>query len=495
MRSLYLTVFYVVIRCSLVHSQSPKSGVKYSVAQLKQDIRLLKKALEEAHPSLYWYTSKKEIDDAFAKATYQIRKPLTKREFYQVLAPVVTLIRCGHTYLLMAPGEDPPVSYLPFDSWLDQNRLFIINNKSSDSTILAGDEITHINGYPISAICQKGKSIQSADGYNQSLKQYYLNWHVLEDVAWEYYGNKEPFQLTIVSADGRSAHYSVYKKTKKSASADSTFSAPKVLTEAENQANLDRQRAEELDRMRNLKVLSDVPATALLTINGFGYDDAEAFHKEVFKQLNEQNIQHLIIDLRQNPGGNVESAANLMGYMMHTRFQIIGDTWATLRNPNTPSFSQYFDAKTKQLFADNTTYLRQEGNRFYFKTGGSGWLQPQSEPVFKGKVYLLTSGFTFSAGALLAVALKSQRQAVVIGQETGGGKAGCSGGINQTLTLPNTQLWLKFPLFRVPSASPKSNRGRGLMPDYAIHYRWQDKKEGRDLELEKAQELIKKQSK
>ena len=495
MKLLVLTLLYLLAFGSHSRSQPADRQRKYSVGQLKQEVSLLKKALEEAHPSLYWYTPKKEIDDSFTLVERQIREPLTKREFYRVLAPAITRIRCGHTYLLMAPGEDPSVTYLPFDLWLDQNRLYVVNNNSKDSTIQAGDEITHINGYSIDKIVRKGNSIQSADGYNQTFKQHILNWHLLEDVAWEYFGNDEPFQLTIVSADSKPRLHAVYKKPRSTVVPAPVAKPEKIMSEVEKQTALEHQRVQDLEKTRSYKLLAETPSTALLTVNGFGYDNAEAFHQQVFEQLNEKKIQHLLIDLRQNTGGNVLCATSLMSYLMDAPFKIVGDCWAKLQNPNNPSFNQYFDENTKRLLSENTTYTRREGNRFYFKTAGDDCHEPKKRHVFKGHVYLLTSGFTFSAGSLFAIALQAQRQVTVIGQETGGGQAGCSGSIIQTLTLPTTHLQLKFPLFRVPSVSNALNSGHGLIPDYVIHYRWQDKKMGKDLEIEKALELIRGQVK
>ena len=40
----------------------------FSVEQLRQDFTLLRGALEEAHPSLYWFTAKDELDHAFQAA-------------------------------------------------------------------------------------------------------------------------------------------------------------------------------------------------------------------------------------------------------------------------------------------------------------------------------------------------------------------------------------------------------------------------------------------
>ena len=47
----------------------------------------------------------------------------------------------------------------------------------------------------------------------------------------------------------------------------------------------------------------DPPGTAVIRIGGFFGDDYETFLKNAFEQINEREIEHLVIDLRNNGGG------------------------------------------------------------------------------------------------------------------------------------------------------------------------------------------------
>jgi C-terminal processing protease CtpA/Prc len=240
--------------------------------------------------------------------------------------------------------------------------------------------------------------------------------------------------------------------------------------------------------------LPDVPAAAVLTLNGFNYDDAPIFHKQVFRELAQQDIRYLVIDLRQNPGGNLAYSNDLLGYLRDTTFAQVNEMWATLRHPEKPSFYPYFNEQTKKLLLANTTFARAASGKYYFNTDNVGPQKLHAENRFRGKIYVLTGGFTFSAGSLLAASLKGLPNVTVIGQETGGGQAGCSGGIIQLLTLPHTGLRVKFPQFRIVSASKDPNTGHGVYPDYPITYTFQDKAGRKDLELEKVINLIRNSS-
>src|SRR2546421_9622452 len=66
-------------------------------AQLAEDFRILRQALEEGHSGIYRYTAKADLDRLFDQAAKALDRPMTCVEFYRVVAPVVAAIKCGHT--------------------------------------------------------------------------------------------------------------------------------------------------------------------------------------------------------------------------------------------------------------------------------------------------------------------------------------------------------------------------------------------------------------
>ena len=57
---------------------------------------------------------------------------------------------------------------------------------------------------------------------------------------------------------------------------------------------------------------------------------------------------------------------------------------------------------------------------------------------FDGKVIVLTDGATFSMGSLVAAKLKYNRDATIIGIETGGTEEGSNAVLTGQLSLPNS---------------------------------------------------------
>ncbi len=70
---------------------------KYSLAQVQKDYAIYQNILEEAHPGLYWYTSKDSMDYYFQYGQQQLRDSMTEPEFRKLLAYVTAKVDCGHT--------------------------------------------------------------------------------------------------------------------------------------------------------------------------------------------------------------------------------------------------------------------------------------------------------------------------------------------------------------------------------------------------------------
>jgi hypothetical protein len=146
---------------------------RYQPAQLQEDVRLLRGALEEAHPGLNWYTSARDLDQAFDDAQAALTRPMTERELHGLLAPVVTLIRDGHTGLEMSAAHDAwsdrqDVAFLPFGLWLEGDELYVVRNASSDPSIQPGDRLLEVNGIPASKLVATARGLTSTDGFNET---------------------------------------------------------------------------------------------------------------------------------------------------------------------------------------------------------------------------------------------------------------------------------------------------------------------------------------
>ena len=114
-------------------------------------------------------------------------------------------------------------------------------------------------------------------------------------------------------------------------------------------------------------------------------------------------------------------------------------------------------------------------NRFRFS--------PAEKHLYKGKLTILMDGGTFSAASLVASQLRKKRNAILVGDESGGGAQGCYAMVMPTLTLPNTKMRVFLPLYYINHESD-ALAGRGIIPDFYLLPDLGKKVKGIDTELE-----------
>ncbi|MBO9682496.1 MAG: peptidase S41, partial [Flavisolibacter sp.] len=122
------------------------------------------------------------------------------------------------------------------------------------------------------------------------------------------------------------------------------------------------------------------------------------------------------------------------------------------------------------------------------------YFKPKKKNHFNGTTYILTGGNTFSAATLFTKALVDQPDVIVVGEETGGGAYGNSAWLIPDVTLPNTKVRFRLPLFRlvVDKNAPK---GRGVIPEVEALPSVNAIRKNEDYKVSKVLEMIKSNNK
>jgi C-terminal processing protease CtpA/Prc len=227
--------------------------------------------------------------------------------------------------------------------------------------------------------------------------------------------------------------------------------------------------------------------------------------KDSFKELKKRKVGNLIIDLRENYGGDNILAVALYSYLTAGSF--------TAMAPSLTKLSGVLSVSPQSTFpAGNYPFLRTHkvtplANGYFELRDGidskkeydSNFIYsgPGNKPTnigknkFAGKVYCLTSPLSFSAAANFATLLQRDNRATFIGEETGGAKGAYCGGGYYTVTLPHSEIRLQIPfMHRSVSGLNKNEVGRGVIPDYPVKRTIEDVRAGYDRCFEKALELI-----
>lgn len=474
-------ILYLLLFC--LFQQQNISAQKLSVEQINNDFDFLQRILEEAHPSLYWYTPKTEMDSAFRATKSLLNHPMNERELYDTYSPLIAKIHCGHTYLHYSQAFEnaqQPV-WLPMQLKYINDKLFIVNlsKRCSDSTLTKGTEIVAIDNIPVAEIVEFVRKNLSADGYNQTFKDYFIGLYRFEEVLMYHFGKKEPYRFTVKDTLGNIRESVVFTKKRTS---PEPIKPEKKLTKAEEKI----AREKDLENMRNYKILKKENAL-LMTCNGFGYEDYKAFNRKVFAEIKQKKIKNLIIDLRNNSGGDVGISDDILKYILKKPTK----NFLTCDAPvGKLSFTKEVEPAPKDHLFNPKELKKLKNGQYRRVVDGISLLIPYKDLHFSGNIYVLTSGSTFSAGAILASLSKAHCNGIIIGQETGGGEAGCSGGLISKVILPQSKLKVNFPHFHIEINTKAPNVGRGVMPNFPINYTAKDISQNKDLELETVSTLI-----
>lgn len=477
-------IIAVALLAVLASSVTPAQAVEFTREQLLEDFQVMRLALEEGHSGIYRYTSKAEMDRIFAKAAKSLDRPMDAFEFYRVTAPVVAAIKCGHTSVSLPDSLRQELNsktpLLPLQVRVLDKRVYVLRDFSTADRHLTGREIRSINGVPASRIVDTMLAAIPADGDVVASRQHRISgWRFCGSLV-SLLGIKAPYTLSLRDA-----------KTKRDSKARlEGIELPKLLEASKAQYPQDQPP----ERAGEFKLLDD-GKIGVMTIYGFGGTiDAEKkkglrdLYKESFAEIEARGSKALIIDLRNNGGGEDELGKLLLSYLVDKPFKYYDDLIVNAMNF---SFWKYTGIK-EQPPADRFK-LGADG-KYHAVTHPNWGINQPNKPTFTGKVFVLMNGGSFSTTSEFISQAHFNKRAVFIGEESAGGYYGNSSGFMPLVTLPNTKLGVRVPLMTYYMAvSGYKAASRGLAPDYPVEYSIEDLLAGNDKEMALALGLARKQ--
>lgn len=407
----------------------------YPLSQLQKDFRQFRKVIEKKHPKLY--VDPQELSELFATQYKSLRDEMTELEFYRVLSPLVGKLRCGHTNLMVSKAYEDYLlengRYLPVLIRVINDRAYVLQDLSGQG-IPEGAELIMINGKRTAEIIMSLLSNLTADGYNTSKKYHIVNnW--FNGIYHYYIENSSRFTLVYRSAEDNQ----IFTKT---------------VDGIKNQQMHMTTMSIYYPHGNDVYTKDFVEDYALLSVKSFSLKNKkkyQAFIDEFFQELAEKEISHLILDLRDNWGGNPYYASYLLSYLISTP----------------------------------TPYFGKEAPFYYAKYKKP--LKP-AEHRFTGRLYTIINGASFSTTGHLCSLLQSQKIGVFIGEESGGSYVCTDASIN--VTLRHTKLRLHCSTTVFATAVSNMPPGRGIIPDYRIIPTLQDYLEGTDPQMNLAIQLV-----
>ena len=464
---LFLFSAFLLYSCAATKTYQP--GKKFPKATLQQDLSSLRKTLEANHPSLYWYSTKDSIDKAFSYYGNLIEDSMTEVKYaWKVITPIIAAIKCGHTSVSYSKGyarwtKDKVFSSFPLvvAAWGD---TVAVRGKliKKDSIFKKGTLLTSINGVPVSTIKETFFKHLPTDGYSDGINYLRISssfprYHNNE------YGLSKMYNVGYIdSASGKEAFadlpvFEIKKDTTKKKDSSIVKKLPKPIGPT---------KLEKKEVYRKFKIDS-TGTYGMMDLNGFTKGGLRRFFRKTFREVKQKNIQHLVIDLRSNGGGRVDLSTLLTKYISRKPFKVADSAFMKTK----------FIKDKKHLVGKSlliniglvfTTKKKSDGN-YHAGRIERKLYQPKKRNHYDGKLYVLVAGGSFSATTVFTNAIKGQKNILVVGEETGGGWYGNNGLFIPDITLPNTKLRIRLPLYRVVQYNHiDSSKGSGIIPDITV---------------------------
>lgn len=185
--------------------------------------------------------------------------------------------------------------------------------------------------------------------------------------------------------------------------------------------------------------------TAVLTVTRFDTDTGEIVRKIVRDEFSKKDVDKVILDLRDNGGGYVSAAQELLSLWIDGQPILI---------------------QRGKSNKDETTYANRGGAL-----------------LANVPTVVLTNSTTASASEIVAGALKDYNKATIVGETTFGK------GVVQTLLNLSGNTLLKVTTARWYTPKGTSINGEGIKPDIEVERTYEDINKDRDPQLDKALSL------
>ncbi|QCE43278.1 S41 family peptidase [Psychroserpens sp. NJDZ02] len=521
----YLSIILLLVSCNSIETYNLQVTKQHAVQDLHADIDAIYNQLKRNHPHLYQFNSKETLDFKFDSLKMAITTPMDSRTFYKQLAEVTKYVGQGH-FSITPPSkrytkkERDKLNTLKFGlhflefEYLD-DALFIVDALGQDS-VLINAEVLKIENETPQKLIKKYKRIIASDGYNTTFHnrvvgKRFLNYYTNDK------GRFDSISLTLKTSDS-----TFIKKYKRLNTKDSMalgldtkerlaiVKKDKIkLTKSERKAKKTEAKAlsefnskygytaipffPEVKRYnRNLNFVGKDSTVALLKIKSFTRGDYERFYDDAFATLDSLKTKTLIIDLRNNFGGRLPEIAYLYSYLSDQNFTFINKSETKTRLPFLKSMmsnSKPFGVKVlagvlSPVIAPIEFFKssKKDGKLYY------GLKQAKvSAPKalnFKGKIYVLINGNSFSSSSVLSSKLHGAQRATFVGEETGGAYNGTVAGLMKRYILPNTKVEARIGLLYMDTKQKMSTDGYGVKPDVKITPTYQDRLNNIDPELQ-----------
>ncbi|MEM6345492.1 MAG: S41 family peptidase [Bacteroidota bacterium] len=423
---------------------------RLSVAELQEDFSFFKERLIRYHPGLYTYATQTQIDSAFTAIESQLEQPMDDLAFYQLLSPLKSLIKDGHTYFYPNQQTRDAISEksaLPIDLFWDWENLWVKEVYNATNEVQKGDKVLSINGLNAAKVVEKLMTNIIRDGRADSYPRWIMN-HWFNEIYHLHFPIPVQWDLVVEDKEGKEKRIVLANQPRPSVPEQGA--KPKGIS---------------LYNVGEVTVLKVASFNNSLLKKRYGQKFRLAI-KAAFQSILANGTNKLILDLRDNQGGEIDNGRYLLSFLLEERFAIV----RSLKKVVAPE--QDID----------------QARLAYKRFSNNGWTKPQAL-LYDGELLVLINGGSFSCSGAVAAQIEAAKRAILLGEESGGNsRTFC--GVGPQEYLPHSKISLSVPRVQFQVVDGSENLGLGVIPDHYAVPSIIDLVQGRDAVLEKAVTLF-----
>jgi hypothetical protein len=440
------------------HDASPPV---HSAADIRADLRELYSTLQRAHFDLYAHRSRAEYDRLLSQMLTEIREPESTGRTAIRFQRFVAFGRVAHARVDAASGDyldyrDAGGNIFPLTLAFREDRAYVVGNRSGEAGIPEGAELLTLDRRPLRSWFERlGRHLSADTPYmTGSLLEY-----TFPRLLWQEAGERESFSISV--RDGRATRrYTIPARRWTDVQASPPAAATLVL-------DADSRSARMIDgRIAYLRPGPFYDSAADAT-DPYDTTAFRSFIDESFASFLEQRADALLIDLRDNPGGD-NSFSDLMVAWFADRPFAFASAFRIRVSPEAVASNERRLAAASQ---PDGGVSRRLARAYAGTTPGDvidfdiGTAQPRAEPRFHGRVYLLVNRTSYSNTVFVAALVQDYGFGTILGEETS--DLASTYGAMETFTLPRTGIAVGFPKAQIVRPNGDATT-RGVVPDIAI---------------------------
>ena len=429
----------------------------------RADLSALYMGLKSAHYDLYSNRSQQEYDEQFQKQLQSLVTPVTGLELWQLLQRFAAFGNVAHARIdfptdVYGEFRENGGKAFPIYLRIVDERAYVSENFSGVDAVSAGDEILAIDDVPMNEWLDRTAGYISADTPYIAHSQLEAGFPMY---LWLELGERESYVLKLRKNNNRAMDIKIpgltYDELQTSIS-----SAPEYFSLDYNSRDA-RVLAECIAYLR--------PGPFYNVENPEHLWNTAAFVKFLdasFEEFLEAGATSLIIDLRNNPGGDNSFSDPMVAWIADrpfsfaSKFLVRSSDEAAASNQTrlagNPDAAESVSARYAIAF-ENTP----PGEVFEFDIPMA---EPRDSARFEGDVYVLVNRNSYSNAVSVAAILKDYGWGTVAGEETA--DFATTYGAMEHFTLPQTGLRVAFPKAYIIRPSGDARPG-GVKPDILIN--------------------------